>query len=400
MTLPENLTSERNEVQQAFFLLISSAPQTVTYNQIEDALQSVGLDPFTESEAYDRLISMLEEQEILVVDTLADDAEWVGVEEQALDDADEVLGKLKQIRSNIDEFCHTLLSAREERRLLEIVLDSRRAQNELNNSDVNEIGNKERLALQKRIFAGEEAIELLVRHNLRLVAKIALRYCSWLSHLHFEDLLQEGRIGLMKAIERYNLSLNLRLSTYATWWIRQAITRAIADQDRTIRLPVHMVETVRRIHTTQQRLSIQLGREPTHAELAAALHMPEERLLAILRRSQSLISLELQVGEDKSTLGELLPDRFSPSPLDVLVEQDLRVVLTDILTDLTDRERNVLEMRFGLKGFERHTLEEIGKQFGLTRERIRQIEVKALRKLAGMKRVRSLKADWGIRSGV
>jgi RNA polymerase primary sigma factor len=198
-----------------------------------------------------------------------------------------------------------------------------------------------------------------------------------------DDLLQEGRIGLFKAIERYDLDMNLRLSTYATWWIRQSIGRALADQDRTIRLPVHVVETLRRMRQTTQNLTDAFGREPTDEELADALRLPLKKVQTIRRMERDPISLELPVGPDgDSLLGDLLPDPRLRSPVESASYNALREAIGRALNRLTERERQVIVLRFGLADGKVRTLESIGKVFGVTRERIRQIEVKALRHLS------------------
>ena len=250
--------------------------------------------------------------------------------------------------------------------------------------------NDEIKRLQKDVAFGDDAKKRLAEANLRLVVSIAKRYVG--RGMLFLDLIQEGNLGLIKAVEKFDYRKGYKFSTYATWWIRQAITRAIADQARTIRIPVHMVETINKLIRVSRQLLQELGREPSPEEIAEEMNMPVDRVREILKISQEPVSLETPIGEEEdSHLGDFIKDDNVPVPADAAAFTLLKEQLEEVLGTLTDREQKVLTLRFGLEDGRARTLEEVGKEFNVTRERIRQIEAKALRKLRHPSRSRKLK---------
>ncbi|MGI6264010.1 MAG: RNA polymerase sigma factor RpoD [Acutalibacteraceae bacterium] len=253
------------------------------------------------------------------------------------------------------------------------------------------LSTEEEIELAMRIMDGDAAAkQRLSEANLRLVVSIAKRYVG--RGMQFLDLIQEGNLGLIKAVEKFDYTKGFKFSTYATWWIRQAITRAIADQARTIRIPVHMVETINKVKKVSSQLLHRNGHEPTAEEIAQELDMPVDKVREIMRVAQEPVSLETPIGEEEdSHLGDFIPDDEAPAPADAASHTLLKEQLGDVLSTLTAREEKVLRLRFGLEDGRPRTLEEVGKEFDVTRERIRQIEAKALRKLRHPSRSKKLK---------
>ncbi|MPZ53206.1 MAG: sigma-70 family RNA polymerase sigma factor [Acidimicrobiia bacterium] len=305
----------------------------------------------------------------------------INEESQDLEDdliADEEVGVSDPVRMYLNEIGRVrLLSTQQEVELSMAIEAGRKAKERI---DTEELSDEDRSALVTEVAAGEKAHQRLVEANLRLVVSIARRYAG--RGMTLLDLIQEGNMGLMKAVERFDYRRGFKFSTYASWWIRQSISRAIADQARTIRMPVHIVETVNRITRANRTLSQDLGREPTIEELAADLELDVARVTELQRIAQDTLSLETPLGEDSTgTLGDTVPDPESESPIDAAAFVSLQDQLALALEGLSEREREVLVMRFGLADGKVKTLEEVGSHFKVTRERVRQLETKALAKL-------------------
>ncbi len=346
-----------NTLLSVIHMLTDTGP-VVTYDQIEATLTDAGIDPATSAEAYEAVLDALAKQGVQVVESLS--APTTN-DQQELDA--ELWEMLRANRLPLDIYRHPLLSAARERRLLEVY----------------RLGQQSTSA--QALEAAKQAHEELLRCNVRLVASVAYRYRFRVSHLTIDDLIQEGMIGLNRAIEMFKLDEHTRLSTYATWWIRQAITRAIADTERAIRLPVHVHETIGRIRRTYARLQAERGHAPSEQEIAAELGIPEQKLVALRMAAVGVASLDQAIDDGGTTLGALLADRVADSPEWIVEEKILRDVLKDAIALLSEREQYVLVRRFGLDNQPEATLEVIGRSLGVTRERVRQIEVKALRRL-------------------
>ena len=366
----------------------------VELQEIRDVFQN---SPLTQAQL-ERIIAYLEEQKIDVLtmpDINADDIEDDVGEIDSLNDMD--------VFQKPDRIGNVQVTAEIEKGYEKTAEESENSFTERGNAEdpvrmyLKEIGripllsSEEEIELAKRMEEGdEEAKKKLSEANLRLTVSIAKRYSG--RGMQFLDLIQEGNLGLIKAVEKFDYRKVYKFSTYATWWIRQSITRAIADQARTIRIPVHMVETMNRVNRTSRRLLQEYGREPTPEEIAEAMNLPVERVLEISKISQEPVSLETPIGEEEdSHLGDFIQDEHIPVPADEAAHTLLREQLEKVMDTLSEREQKVLALRFGLEDGKPHTLEEVGREFQVTRERIRQIEAKALRKLRHPTRSRKLR---------
>ena len=365
MTMDENMLKFDEKLKE----LLASAKKkknTLDYQEIMDAFADIDLDP----DKMDKIFDFLEASNIDIIRTTDDDMD----DEPILLDGDDDID-IEKIDLSIPEG----VSIEDPVRMY-----------------LKEIGKvpllsaEEEIELAKRMENGDQnAKKRLAEANLRLVVSIAKRYVG--RGMLFLDLIQEGNLGLIKAVEKFDYRKGYKFSTYATWWIRQAITRAIADQARTIRIPVHMVETINKLIRVSRQLLQELGREPSPEEIAAEMDMPVERVREILKISQEPVSMETPIGEEEdSHLGDFIEDDNVPAPAEAAAFTLLKE-LDEVLSTLTDREQKVLRLRFGLEDGRARTLEEVGKEFKVTRERIRQIEAKALRKLRHPSRSRKLK---------
>ena len=360
----------------------------LTFKEISDAFEDIEVTP----EEIERLYDIFEKESIELVEDLDKELEEIEVSKEELEDLSVPEG------INIDDHVKMYLKEIGKVNLLtpeeELSLAKRMADGETAKEQLEEIGEEIDEDTKKQIDLliadGEKAKKSLAEANLRLVVSIAKRYVG--RGMLFLDLIQEGNLGLIKAVDKFDYTKGYKFSTYATWWIRQAITRAIADQARTIRIPVHMVETINKLVRVSRQLVQELGREPTPEELAKELNMPVDKVREISKISQEPVSLETPIGEEEdSHLGDFIPDEDAPAPSEAATFVLLKEQLGAVLETLSEREAKVLRLRFGLDDGRARTLEEVGKEFDVTRERIRQIEAKALRKLRHPSRSKKLK---------
>ena len=360
----------------------------LTFKEISDAFEDIEVTP----EEIERLYDIFEKESIELVEDLDKELEEIEVSKKELEDLSVPEG------INIDDHVKMYLKEIGKVNLLtpeeELSLAKRMADGETAKEQLEEIGENidedSKKQIDLLIADGEKAKKSLAEANLRLVVSIAKRYVG--RGMLFLDLIQEGNLGLIKAVDKFDYTKGYKFSTYATWWIRQAITRAIADQARTIRIPVHMVETINKLVRVSRQLVQELGREPTPEELAKELNMPVDKVREISKISQEPVSLETPIGEEEdSHLGDFIPDEDAPAPSEAASFVLLKEQLGAVLETLSEREAKVLRLRFGLDDGRARTLEEVGKEFDVTRERIRQIEAKALRKLRHPSRSKKLK---------
>ena len=410
MSLDEATQVKFEEKMKELLALAKKKKNVLDYADVSDAFAELNL----EEEQFDKILETLDEKNIVcnMESSIPDDEDEDADEDIDMSDEEDIdmenidlsvpdgISIEDPVRMYLKEIGKVpLLSADDE-----IILAQKMEAGDKAAAEIDE--KKEKLAsakgktkeklekeieeMQEAIDAGDYAKQKLAEANLRLVVSIAKRYVG--RGMLFLDLIQEGNLGLIKAVEKFDYTKGYKFSTYATWWIRQAITRAIADQARTIRIPVHMVETINKLIRVSRQLLQELGREPSPEEIAAEMKMPVERVREILKISQEPVSLETPIGEEEdSHLGDFIQDENVPVPSDAAAFTLLKEQLVEVLDTLTDREQKVLRLRFGLDDGRARTLEEVGKEFNVTRERIRQIEAKALRKLRHPSRSRKLK---------
>ena len=389
-TQPEKKENKLNELYEQ-----GKAKGTMTYDEIITKLSTTDIDP----DQFDTVLETLEAMGVEVIRD-ANSAEGPQTPEAApeIDDIDlsmpEGISIDDPVRMYLKEIGKVpLLSADEEINIAMRMEKGDEAKQMLEsgvNADGKPLTDEEKKQCQAAIDDGTQAKRLLAEANLRLVVSIAKRYVG--RGMPFLDLIQEGNLGLIKAVEKFDYRKGYKFSTYATWWIRQAITRAIADQARTIRIPVHMVETINKLIRVSRQLLQEYGREPTPEEIAKAMGISEAKVREIIKIAQEPVSLETPIGEEEdSHLGDFIPDDDAPAPAEAASHALMREQLWDVLNTLTPREEKVLRLRFGLDDGNQRTLEEVGREFKVTRERIRQIEAKALRKLRHPSRSKKLK---------
>lgn len=349
------------------FIKKIKARGTVTPLEIMEALEGIDLD----ADAMDKIYETMEAMGIDIVDAYPDTDDFEDFEEvETLETSEDMESALASEGLAIEDHVRMYLKEIGKVPLLET--------------------DKEIELSQKMLEGDEKAKEMLVEANLRLVVSIAKRYMG--RGMYFLDLIQEGNLGLMKAVEKFDYTKGYKFSTYATWWIRQAITRAIADQARTIRIPVHMVETIHKVQRASRQILQEKGHDASPEEISDMIGMPVDKVRDILKVAQEPVSLETPIGEEEdSHLGDFIPDDEAPAPDDAVSFTMFREQLDEVLNTLTAREKSVLKLRFGLEDGRTRTLEEVGKEFNITRERIRQIEAKALRKLRHPSRSKKLK---------
>ena len=372
--------------------LARNEKKTLTYQDVMNKLSDLDID----ADAIDAVFETLESEGINVINATEDETAVLPADVTGTDmdiSVPEGISIDDPVRMYLKEIGKvSLLSADEEISLATAMSAGVEAKQKLEEAEKNgtELSEEEMKALKSAVKKGERSKQRLAEANLRLVVSIAKRYVG--RGMLFLDLIQEGNLGLIKAVEKFDYTKGYKFSTYATWWIRQAITRAIADQARTIRIPVHMVETINKVIRVSRQLLQELGHDPSPEEIAAEMDMPVDKVREILKIAQEPVSLETPIGEEEdSHLGDFIPDEGASEPSEAASFTLLQEQLVDVLSTLTPREEKVLKLRFGIEDGRPRTLEEVGKEFNVTRERIRQIEAKALRKLRHPSRSKKLK---------